>query len=468
MIAGIEIAPGALRAVCLGRYRRGRKPDAAHEVPLPPLPDAGEAAVQVLSDALGGLMERIKTSKLTCGVAVPTSWCRFRVASFPYRSSSRIARTLDYALEDRLPRPTGEYAIAPMRPIVRAGDRGARVLAAACDADRVRAVLQAFGNVGLEPCILQPAAVALAGYLDATSARASENGTLVVRLGDTSGEIAVVRDGEVIACQALRIGSQDADEIAERVRLALYAGQMADGETLPKSAVILAQENQRKALSQPLRHHLGVDILDGPEADSDGASAAAWGVAAQAAASAETAPNLRAGAFAYPPSARRPKRLFAAVLALCAAAVGLGAVYTARLAAARMSSLGSLQRQEKQVFEEVTGLRGRTPTLAHLRSAVVQAKKEAERPRRDQIRSCLRSWTELMGLVPKRSGITFKLIDIDQQRIVIEGWAPIRERALRFRQRLAASKVFLPDARFTTQSREGRSITFTMELRYGK
>ena len=170
MVVGIEIGSYVLRAVRFGRFAVGRKPDCVAEVPIqmPLQPDHN--LVECLTEPIRLLLKELGAEKATVAVAIPSAWCAYRVASFPYRAPAKVESTLRYALEGRLPQPIESYVAEPLTDILPAGREGAQLLVATCLTDRISSLIEAFCAAGVEPRIVQPAAVALARCYGASDA----------------------------------------------------------------------------------------------------------------------------------------------------------------------------------------------------------------------------------------------------------------------------------------------------------
>ena len=467
MIVGIEIAADAARAVRLRRVRRGHIPEALLEVPLGDLPDDPGADRGALADAAQQLGEEVGLRNPVVGLAVPDAWCLYRVASFPYHASARIASTFMYSLEDRLPEPLGRYVLAPVTRIARAGQKGGRVLAAACLTDRLRCTVEAFREAGLDPWVVQPAGVALGAFVRHCSKLRSDDGVLLIRVTTTECQTTHVVRGETIACQSLRLDPHGrGGDLADRVAFAVRAGHLDDDTRPCARAVLMAPQEAFDALAGPLGEALALPVTRLPENAPGGLACAALGVAADAAARGYNAPSLRVGGLAFARYARRMERLVAGVLLLCAGLVVLLAVRTRVVEAADLRTLRQVRTEQQQTYERVVGARRGAPTLAAMEAAVAQARTEAERPSHQQMVSCLKVWVDLMRLIPRALNARFELIDVDQRRVSLEGRVPNSARVWKVRQALEASNRFSPDAPVVTRTPDGRYATFSMELKY--
>ena len=235
MVVGIEISPNALRAARLKSLRSGREPDLVAEVPLAEPVSQAISREDALSEPLGRLVRQVNPAKGRVAVAIPSSWCHFRAVAFPYRTPSRVEGTLQYALEGRLPGPVEAFVIEPVTGILPSGAAGSRLLLAAFPKDRMRSLLAALGASGVEPCVVQPSIVALAHYLHTTAALAPDRVALLLHLEGAACDVALVRDGEVVACEAVRLGSldprspADAEAVAGRIRFVVRAFEVTDG-----------------------------------------------------------------------------------------------------------------------------------------------------------------------------------------------------------------------------------------------
>ncbi len=476
MYIGIEIATDALRAVCLTRREAtarsvpsGRKPLRTAEVPLDTLPNEPAAAADALAAPLAELLAQLRPGKASIAVAVPSAWCFYRVVSFPYRSASRLGGTLQYALDTRLPGAVETYVVEPLTGVMPAGAAGSRVNVAACPVERLKTLLAAFRKAHAEPAIVQPAVASVARRLRAVSP-GSAGTALTLRLSPAQCEIALVRDGEVVACRVLRLGcldpavADDSDAIAQRIRFTMRTFEACEGMGGYHRVFLLGLICP--ALAETLERELGRAVETPPA--QEGPFFAARGAAMEAAAGRRAAVNLRRGTYAYPRYARRTERRIAAALALL---IGMGAmlgVKTGRDIAAARQDLESYRTKEATLFSQVVSAEGIPPTLEAMKATLVTAKREAKRTGPGGATSCLRRWVDLMNLLPEDSGIEFDVIDINQRRIDVTAKVPKASSDSEFRSRLENSRLFSLEDRSLRRKpgSKDRAYTLEMELRY--
>lgn len=471
MIVGIEISPDALRAACLERFRRGRRPEHLGRELLSPLQDgSGQSDAAVLSASLSQLLSQVKAEKPTVAVAVPSAWCAFREAPFPYRSSSRVVGTLRYALEGRLPGPVEDYVIEPVSDIIPAGDKGARVLLAACPTACVEAVINACRRAGVEPCIIQPAAVSLARYLDIATPKEATRDALLIRIMHGVCELALLREGEPASCHVARLGDLDpgspahVEPIAERIRFAWRACHVGERTPDQTRVLLLAPPETGEAFVAALHEKLGLPVEMLVREAAEGSWAGAWGVAVEAAQRKHAAPNLRRGPYAYLPYARRVERKAVAALLLAIAIVWVLGVHTWRGAWRARRELAQKKEEQRELFLRVTGLQSGPPVIRLMRSAL---KDEAAGAERTQATSCLSRWQALTALNPERFGIRIHQITIDQRMMTLSGKVSDSANVWTFRESVErSSDQFLPESPEVTSDRGKGTHTFTMKLKY--
>ena len=420
MIIGIEIRAGAIRAAAYGRFGRNREPQWEVEVPVtPPLADPSEAAER-LSEPLRRLLDEVGRGRHSVAVAVPSAWCLYRVVSFPFRSRSRVEKTLHYSLEGRLPGAIEEYVVEPLGPIVPWGAEGSRMLVSACPRERIRCLLDAFQAAGVDPCVVQPALVAATQPLW----NAQPGQSWLLRLDGDHCEAVLVRDGRPLTCQVQWLGGARAAgdgvrEICDRTRLALrsarltYGGEQAD-------RVVLIRSDSMADLAAPLQESLGMAVERAEKMPADGALPVPRRMAQVAAKEKETAVNLRRGELAHQAFARQVERLAAVALALLILIVCLVGVYTVRQmldAGRRIEALEESRRAAlSRVGPEVT-------TYARLNAAVEQARRDALAAEETMTVSCLQRWHDLVSAL-EQADVDFELLDINQQRVRLKAVAP--------------------------------------------
>ena len=472
MILGIEISSDGLRAGCLDRLRLGRLPEHLGEEvfsPLPPDADPDEAA---LAEALRPLLDRLDAGRASVAVAVPSAWCAFRVVSLPYRSGSRVERTLRYALEGRLPGAVEDYVIEPVSDIITSRVRGARVLVAACPATRIQTVLAAFQKEGTQPCILQPAAVAVTRYLKTATPRGATRDALLLRIGRDVTELTVLEDENPILCHAIRMDRieprepGDVERIVDRIRLALRADEVSRGAVYCHRVLLLAPPETGPLFVGALQEKLGVPVELLVREGAEGSWAGAWGAAMEAAKRKHAAPNLRRGPYAYAPYARRVQRKAVAALGLALSIVCLLGLHVWRAGGQVGRALTHRRDLQAVLCAQVTGDRQSRAPVRLMESVLKQAEQEAARSRRSRVTSCLHRWVALMELVPKDSGIHIREMSIDQRRVAVKGEAKDSRQVWKFRNRAQKSTSFIPETPEVTRNPLRRNWSFTMELKY--
>ncbi len=463
MIVGIEIGRATLRAVAYRRFSPGREPDAVAEAPIGPTgPGEGDPSAR-MAEAVRRVLAELGARNPVVALAIPTAWCAYRTVRFPYRSPARVEGTLRYALEGRLPQPIEAYATEPLTSVLPAGADGARVFVAACPAARLSALLEACKAAGVDPCIVQPAAVSLAHD---PAAPGGADGWMI-RLDGADCEAVLAAGGEVKACGALRLGEPDparALDAAQSIRFALRAQELEAAENGSDSVRLIGPPEQTEALAEPLEQALGVPVaLAGADEDST-SWAAARGVAAQAARERGTAVNLRRGAHSYEPLARKLDRRVAAALVLAVAAVCMVGVHTVRgIRRAEGDLRAAIGRQEEIASQLADG----SASVYGLEAAVVSAREAAAEAMRTRVVSCLGRWRDLMVEIPATPHITLSSIDIDQARIHLKALSTDGDQAEKLRQDLQRSAVFdLQEESSTVSKQPTGAFTVELYLRY--
>lgn len=467
---GIEFAPDALRAVSLPRFRRGAAPDAWAQVPLP---EGLGTSADGLARAIGEAMVRLGHPGGAVALVLPSPWVSFRQIYLPHRSMNRALASLAYSIENRLPGDISDFvaeALCFPRP---AGERGSRLLAAACQNDRLRSVLAAMAQAGLDPCVAQPAASGLARFAHALApaGRKWAKRVLVVRLAGAVCDVALAERGEPVAAASAPTAGLDpgrggdAEAVARHVALMAKAMAICDAPEPPERALLLAPESACPAMAQRLEQALGLPT-DSVEEPGAAQWAAAWGTACDAAERGRAAPTLRQGGLAYPRYARRPAKRVAAAAILMAAALAYSSAQTWRAASHWNRRASGFDEQAAEVFAEATGMSRTHASLPALQAAVANARNEAARAGRAAGVSCLRRWAEFMDLVPPQSGIEFQRISIDQRGISLTMRATDAQAVWDLQERARASEAFSPDAPVRVRDPGSGEANFTMELRY--
>jgi type II secretion system protein L len=461
MIVGIELSAGTLRAVRMDRFRPGRAPESVSDISYTPTDPGGVPPAEAIST----LMRQIGARHAAVAVAVPSSWCFYREVSFPYRAARRVESTLTYALEGRLPGKVEGYVIEPLTDIHPTGSTGAQLLVAACRSERLKDLLAEFRSAGVDPCIVQPAVVAVARVVP------GREETLLVRLAGDELEVAFLRDGQVIACEVIQWAaahSRDLPEahvLARKVRSAVRAYEVSHGASSFQRIALLAPQSIRATLAAELQSALEFPVAPFGDLANDALCPAALGAAAEAEERKHLAVNLRGGEFVYPPYARRIERRLVAALALATAVVALLGVHLLRQTLDLQKTIAADHAREAALFTEITGMRAE-PNIKVIEATVAAARKETHRTDRLRIVSCLNRWADLLKLVPANVNVTFDKLDIDQQRIAITGHAGDAAAIWAFRTNVEASTVFQPDPPVVTRNPGSSEATFTMELRY--
>ena len=469
MIVGVEIASDALVAVCFERFDSAKAPDKLLEVALP-LPSGQEhASSDGLSDAIADLVRKTEASGARIAVAVPSATCLFRVASFPYRSGSRIMKTLRYAMEDRVPGPVEEYIVEPVSDAMAAGDRGARLTVAACHAQHVERILAAFRDAGVDPCIVQPAVVSLARYVALSEASTGDSKLLIVRVGAKECELAWVDRGELRACETIRMPqgdggeSQGAETVADKIVFAVRAYQVSDGSADFDRVLLVESGNAGESLAEALQSRLDVAVSESSSPPVQGQFAAAWAVAAEAATRKHRAPTLRRDQWAYRPFARRCERRIAAALVLGVAILCMLGIRTLRETSAAERDLVLVMDRQSAAFSTIGAA---SHTLYEVDAVLGSARDAAHAADRNRVVSCIERWRALKELAPAMALMTFEEIDINKTRTKVSVMARDSNVAGRFRKRITMSETFVPDPYFKQETVPGKGVSLIMELRY--
>lgn len=469
MIIGIEISPNMLRAVRFSRFAVGRKPDRVAEVPIRMPLQADQNPAECLAEPIRLLLQELGAEKATVAVAVPSAWCAYRKASFPYRAAAKIESTLRYTLEGRLPQPIESYVAEPLTDILPTGREGAQILVATCLIDRIRSLIEALRAANLEPCIVQPAAVALARCPAASGTGQKNRGTGLIRLDGNNCEAMLVCKGETLACYVLRLEDlnlnhdEDVETLSQRIRFAARADQL--GENIPgyDRIVLLAPSETTVALAKSLERHLEAPVEAHASDTPESKWAIACDMAAQAAKQKHTAVNLRRGELAYRPFTRRLERRLVAGLILAVAIAAMIGVYTLRsLSGARREIQHTLACQQALLSERFDT----TATIHDLEAAVINARKEARAIKRTLMVSCVRRWWNLMTLIPQGSNVRLELVDINQTRIRIKAAARDGDRAAALQRRLQSTPAFMPNPTSKMAKLPNGGVSLEMELRY--
>jgi len=423
-----------------------------------------------LAEALALLRQQIGSKRATVAAAIPTCWCHCRMVAFPYRAPTRVAKTLRYALETRLPRPGEEYVIEPLAEWQPAGVGGTRTLVAACQNTSVQRVVSILQQAGLDPCIIQPSILAVARFLR-TQQHPSATTRLVLRVTRQAAEVALDEHSGVIACRTIvapGLPNGDTGKVAEKlaaqVIFAVKSWELERPLQGWEQTVVLCSPEMRDAFIRALRFRLNFsgEVLAG--ADGDERWAAAWGVATEAVLRRHRAPNLRQGTCAYLPYARRRERMGAAAVVLLAA-IGVTAVIgAARAIGAEKQALHRLMEQQRKTFSQVVSSSRVPPSVDAMEAALLKARKEYRAA--GEAISALGVWHEVVSLVPANSEISFDEIDISPRRVRLRGRAPRADMVWSFHERLRSSVLFSPNSPVVTRGGERSAVAFEMELRY--
>lgn len=469
MIVGIEIGSHLLRAVRFSRFAVGRKPDRVAEVPIQMPLQTGQNPAECLAESIRLLLKELGTEKASVAVAIPSAWCVYRVASFPYRAPEKIESTLRYTLEGRLPQPIESYVTEPLTDILPAGQEGAQLLVAACLIDRIRLLIETLRAAGMEPCIVQPAAVALARGLAAADAGQENRGTWLIRLDGSDCEAALVYREKVRACYVLPLGElnlnhgEEIEAVSQRIRFAARADQLGEDTSGYDRIVLLAPAETTAALADSLERKLEAPVEVRASDTPESKWAIACDMAAQAAKQKHAAVNLRRGELAYRPFTRRLERRLVAGLVLAVAIAAMIGVYALRgISGARREIQHTLARQQallSEVFDAAA-------TIDDLEAAVSNARKEAQAIERTLMVSCVRRWWNLMALVPKGSNVSFEMVDINQTHIRIKVVARDGDRAAALQRRLQSTPTFMPNPTSKMARLPNGGVSLEMELRY--
>jgi len=239
MIVGLEIAATRLAAAFYDRYAVGRTPPRQIEIALD-----GGCGTEGVAKALGGplrkLREQIGSGPASVAVAIPTSWCLYRRVHFPFRSAARIRDTIRYSLEGRVPGAVEDYSIEPMGPPMPQGSRGAWLLVSACPTGLLEGLLLTFKDAGIDPCVVQPAAFALAGCLSSGRKMAAGEPVWVIRADGRYCEVMLLRDDRIAACHAVTCADDSpeamAGAVAGIVRAEHLMGGSGAGREIPAPA----------------------------------------------------------------------------------------------------------------------------------------------------------------------------------------------------------------------------------------
>jgi len=468
MIVGIEIAATRLSALAYDRYGDGRRPVRRAEIPLGSPQEADDLA-RTLADPLRRLRDELGVTSAPLAVAVPTSWCLYRTVRFPYRAVGRIRGTLRYALEGRVPGEIDDYVIEPLTPPVPTGKRGAWLLVGACRIARLRALLSAFDEAGMEPCVIQPAAFALARRLSSARSGAGAERIWVLRADESECDLLLLQGGclaasHVVGVRGLAPGGRDeSGEIAQRIARVIRAERLTGGAASSERLLVLPGRVALDGLVERLQRDAGLSPATTalPE-PSDG-----WAVAAQMAREAAGRPHgtvsLRRGELEYAPFARRCERRAVAALALCLAVVCLLGAGTIRGIIGARTELKEMRRRQATILNETLGQAG---SLEDLEAAVAQARKRIALEEQSLGVSCLRRWRDLMRIVPPDAAVQFERLDINQQRVWLRAVARDGDRATSLRRTLQNAPGFMKNPACDMSPRPDGHYLLEMKLRY--
>ncbi len=457
MIIGIEIRADALRAVAFRRFAEDRPPECELEVPInPPLARPPDAADR-LSEPLGRLMDDVGRGRHSAAVAVPSSWCFCRVVSFPFRSGSRVEKTLHYSLEGRVPGAIEDYVVEPLGGIAPTGSGGARMLVSACRKQDLRSVLDGLRAAGIDPCVVQPALVAGTRPLWDESPDA----TWLIRLDGDQCEAVLVREGRPLTCHVQWVGDvgrggDGLREVCERIRRGLRSAQLANGEGNSGQILLSAAGDSAQALAGPLEECMGMPV----SVLTDDRWMVPRRLAQVAAKERETAVNLRRGELAYKAFARQVERRAAVALALAVLMVCLLGVYTVREMLTARRALARTRRRQQEVM---SGVGPEVSSYARLEAAVTRARIEAAAAERAMTVSCLERWSDLVSALPQDADVSFELLDVNQQRIRLKATSPPQVDLDRI---LRSAEGFRPSGEIDTTMLESGRARVDVTLQY--
>jgi len=465
MIAGIEIGADSVRMAGLRRTRRRARPDVWAEAPLAP-GAAAERDTGALAAATAAALKSAGWTGRLAALAPPPEWVLYREARFPHRSATRAMKALGFAVENRLPGPLGGYVVEALHLPRPSGQKGSRVLAAACEEQRLAAALEAMEKAGLDARVAQPSAAGLARYALAAAGPAR---VLVIRLDKAALDLALAERGEAQAAVSARLAGldagreQDAAEVCRRVAALARTLSLCGGHDMGGRALLLAAQTSGQALAERLEAELGLKIERSHEPGVE-KWAAAWGAAANAAEQGRAAASLRQGALACPAYAQSTTRRVAAALVVAVALMALAVAQTWRASARWADQARDLEKQAAAAFVRATGWKNVRPSVQALRSELAKAR--AARAGLSAAPSCLVRWIDLMKLAPPGCGVEFQSISISGEGISLSMRAPNPQAVWDFQDRARKSGLFLPDAPVDARRPDRGEASYKMDLRY--
>jgi Tfp pilus assembly PilM family ATPase len=356
LVLGLEITPRVVRGAFLKTALRGSEMERYTEVTIAPTSDSKSDA-DVLRAAVGEVMAQGSRPPDRIIAALNGEAASLRLIDLPTGVEKKIAEVLPGELEAVLPFGIDEAVIDYQ--IVGRDDTTLRLMTVAAPRSKVLERLDQLRNAGADPRELAVGAAVFDGLGGLLGESLSERTLLVIDVGSSNTDFAVLTDGQCTFARTVS-GGMDLVESGRRGELgaalqrtlASYRAQRAEdpslillsGETAP-------MESARQWLTEQLGIECGtvsVPVADGADDDTAPKFAKAAALAARSI-SRKKQLNLRQGEFASKAAASEIRKHLR-LIAVCVAAVLLSFVV----------SLGARYRvahaEHEQLTEKLAGV----------------------------------------------------------------------------------------------------------------
>ncbi|MEJ5378221.1 MAG: type II secretion system protein GspL [bacterium] len=306
--------------------------------------------------------------------ALPSDRVIHRPLSLPFKDSSKIIQALPYELEGEVPFAAEDMVAAffPQGPFRQ--ESGQPLLAMAVPRQSIQSRLQELGELGVDPCVLEPDAAALARLVLCSGLEAS-GGFVVMETGASKTNLLFFQEGSLKTLRSIPRGmagqegglQQELILELERTFLAFQSRGKAQGlQALYLCGGIVQDPKAMEQIRE--RWRLPVVVLDTlpgwtsqtsmEQAVSPSRFATALGLALYGLNKATMGSNLRLGEFHYRPGMAAMKGRILVAAALVSAALGLGIADIETKVSLRQKQLYALQQETRglfrQAFPEVT------------------------------------------------------------------------------------------------------------------
>lgn len=350
LVLGLEITPRAVRGAFLKTAFRGSEMERYVEAPLPYSADA-ESTDDLVQAAVAQVVGSGSRPPDRIIAALPGESASLRLIDLPAGVEKKIAEVLPGELESVLPFDIDD-AVVDFQ-IVGRDETMLQLMTVAAPRRNVAARLEELERVGVEPRELAVGAAVFDGLGTLLGESLAERTVLVIDVGPTSTDFAMLTDGACVFARTIS-GGMDLVESGRRAQLggalqrtlASYRAQRAEEPAL----ILLAGETApMESARQWLTEQLGIECGTVPipsVAGTDDDSLPKFGKAAALAARAITRKkqlDLRQGEFASKAAAGQLRK-HVRLIGVCAAAVLLSF----------MVSLGARYRVAKAEHEELS------------------------------------------------------------------------------------------------------------------